>query len=103
MKSAEPSNRAMRSSHSSRAFSERETPIFSTTSSVSWIPAVSEIRSFTAPTVTDSVITSLVVPAISVTIALSYPASKLKNVDFPVFGAPAITVFTPRVIATPLA
>ena len=36
---------------------------------------------------------SLVVPAISVTIALSLPTSTFKSDDFPAFGFPMITVF----------
>ena len=49
------------------------TPIFSTISSVSLIPAVSTIFKGIPFILTNSSITSLVVPAISVTIALFYP------------------------------
>ena len=38
---------------------------------------------------------SLVVPGISVTIAKSSPANKLKRLDLPAFGLPTIANLTP--------
>ncbi len=45
---------------------------------------------------------SLVVPSISVTIALSSPRSKFNKEDFPAFGLPKITVLTPSLTILPL-
>ncbi len=44
---------------------------------------------------TNSSITSLVVPGISVTIALFSPKIELSSEDLPTFGFPTITVFKP--------
>ena len=73
----------------------RSTPIFSTTSSVSRIPAVSINCKGTPRTLTYSSIVSLVVPAISVTIAFSSLNSTFNKLDFPTFGRPTIAVFNP--------
>ena len=48
-----------------------------------------------------SVNVSLVVPAISVTIALSLLDNRFKIEDFPAFGLPIITVFIPSLIMLP--
>ena len=78
------------------------TPIFSTISSVSLIPAVSTIFSGIPLMFTNSSITSLVVPAISVTIALFSPKIEFNNDDLPTFGLPIITVFSPSLRILPL-
>ena len=44
---------------------------------------------------------SLVVPAISVTIALSSPVRTFKREDLPAFGLPTITVFIPSFLILP--
>ena len=82
-------------SASSRAFFERSTPIFSTTSSVSRIPAVSTSFKGTPLILTYSSITSRVVPSISVTIAFSSRNRLLSKLDFPTFGRPMIAVDKP--------
>ena len=48
-----------------------------------------------------SVKVSLVVPAISVTIALSVLESRFKIEDFPALGFPIMTVFIPSLIMLP--
>lgn len=63
------------------------TPIFSTISSVSLIPAVSTIFKGIPFMFTNSSITSLVVPGISVTIALFSPKMELRSEDLPTFGS----------------
>ena len=82
-------------SASSRAFLERSTPIFSTTSSVSRIPAVSTNFKGTPLMLTYSSITSRVVPSMSVTMALSSRSRLFKRLDFPTFGRPMIAVDKP--------
>ena len=77
------------------------TPIASTTSSLSRIPAVSARRSTTLPTRTVSSTISLVVPAISVTIERLKPESIFIRADLPTLGLPTIAVSTPSVIALP--
>ena len=79
----------------------RPTPIFSTTSSVARIPAVSTIRREIPPRLMYSSRISLVVPAISVTMALFSPTSRFKREDFPAFGLPKITVLIPSLIIFP--
>jgi len=64
-------------------------------SSVLLMPAVSTRFKVIPPILICSSSTSLVVPAISVTIALSVPTSTFKRDDFPAFGFPMITVFIP--------
>ena len=77
------------------------TPIFSTTSSVLRIPAVSIMRrEMPCSTMLSSRI-SLVVPAISVTMALSSPTNIFKREDFPALGFPRITVLIPSFISFP--
>ena len=73
----------------------RSTPIRSTTSSVSRIPAVSISWSGTPRTFTYSSIVSRVVPAISVTMAFSSRNNTFNKLDFPTFGRPTIAVFNP--------
>ena len=76
-------------------------PIFSTTSSVSRMPAVSMKRKSTPPMLSVSSTVSRVVPATSETIARSSPKRAFSSVLFPVFVAPAITTGTPFLIALP--
>ena len=71
------------------------TPIFSITSSVSRIPAVSMIFRLSPCRWICSSKTSLVVPSMSVTMALSLPESTFNKEDFPAFGFPTITVWIP--------
>ena len=71
------------------------TPICSTLSSVSRIPAVSIIFKGTPPIFAYSSKLSLVVPGISVTIALSSRKSVFKRLDLPTFGLPMIAVTKP--------
>ena len=78
------------------------TPILSTTSLVSLIPAVSIIFKLIPSIFICSSNVSLVVPAISVTIALSVPTTALRNEDLPAFGLPNITVLIPSDITLPL-
>ena len=77
------------------------TPIFSTTSSVSRIPAVSMIRREIPWRRIVSSRISLVVPAISVTMALSSPKRVFKREDFPALGFPTITVLMPSFTSFP--
>ena len=79
----------------------RSTPMRSTVSAVSRIPAVSDRFSTTSPSTTLSVITSRVVPSMSVTMARSLPQSRLSRLDFPVFGLPMIAAGTPSLMARP--
>ena len=72
-----------------------EIPILSTSSFASWIPAVSINFNGTPSIVTNSSIVSLVVPSISVTIALSSFKIQFNKDDLPAFGLPIIAVFTP--------
>ncbi len=78
------------------------TPIFSTSSSVSRIPAVSIIFKPKPFNFMDSSSTSRVVPATLVTIALSSPTKRFKREDFPTFGFPTITVLIPSFKSFPL-
>ena len=78
------------------------TPIFSTVSLVSLIPAVSVITIGIPSSKIDSSITSLVVPGISVTIALFSSSSAFKRELLPTFGFPAITILIPSLIIFPL-
>ena len=80
---------------------ERLTPIFSTESNVSLIPAVSINLNSIPLIINDSSMVSLVVPGISETIALSSLMMLLSKVDFPAFGLPTITTGTPFLIAFP--
>ena len=89
------SNTASTRSASSILLFASSTPMLSTRSSVSLIPAVSARRSIISPTVTVSSITSRVVPATSVTIERSAPLNIFISVDFPTFGLPTITVSIP--------
>jgi len=78
------------------------TPSFSTISSVCLIPAVSMSFSMIPWMFICSSRVSLVVPAMSVTMALSSPNKVFRRLDFPAFGLPSITVFTPSVNILPL-
>ena len=78
------------------------TPIFSTVSPVSLIPAVSTIFTGIPPRFIYSSTVSLVVPGISVTIALSSISSRLSRELFPTFGLPKITASTPSLIILPM-
>ena len=78
-----------------------ETPIFSTTSSVSRIPAVSTIFSVIPWRVIYSSRISLVVPSISVTMALFSPTRRFNRDDLPAFGLPTITVSIPSRMILP--
>jgi len=77
------------------------TPIFSTISVVSLIPAVS-IKLIATPfkVIVPSTI-SLVVPGISVTIAFSSSSKLFKILLLPTFGLPIIATFTPSLISLP--
>ena len=77
------------------------TPIFSTISSVSLIPALSDIFKIKFPMFTLSSTISLVVPGISVTIAFSYFAKLLSKEDFPTFGFPTMATLIPSFIYLP--
>ena len=83
-------------------FLARSTPIFSTISCVSWIPAVSIIFRLIPCRLIVSCRASLVVPAISVTMALSSPNSIFRREDLPAFGFPTMTVEIPSFISLPL-
>ena len=93
--SLEPSSTASISAADSRHFLALSTPIFSTVSSVSLIPAVSVSTRGIPPILAYSSILSLVVPGISVTIALCSFKSIFMMLDFPAFGLPIIAVFRP--------
>ena len=82
-------------SASASALRLRSTPIFSTTSSVSRIPAVSISFNGTPRTLTYSSITSRVVPAMSVTMAFSSLNKWFNKLDLPTFGRPMIAVLKP--------
>ena len=86
-------NRA--TSQSFAASTERSTPIFSMTSSVSRMPAVSTRRTRCRPSVTVCSTVSRVVPGMSVTITRSKPESALRRLDFPAFGLPRMVTLTP--------
>ena len=73
----------------------RSIPIRSTSSLASRSPAVSMICSGIPSMWICSRSTSRVVPAISVTIAASRPASAFNRLDLPALGRPAITTFIP--------
>src|SRR5699024_5774578 len=88
-------------SASPNAFLERSTPMRSTMSSVSRIPAVSTNRNGTPLTLTYSSNVSRVVPGTSVTIALLSCIRLLSIEDLPTFGLPTITVDKPSLIILP--
>ena len=71
------------------------TPRLSTILSVSLIPAVSIIFNKIPSTVTDPSTTSLVVPAIFVTIAFSSFNIAFNKLDLPTLGLPMIAVWIP--------
>ena len=82
-------------SASSAARRLRPMPICSTTSSVSRKPAVSTMCTGTPSSAICSRTVSRVVPAMSVTIATSSPASALSRLDLPTLGAPTSTTVMP--------
>ena len=77
------------------------TPIFSTISSVSRIPAVSIIFKDTPLIVIEPSTVSRVVPSISVTIAFSSSNNLFKILLFPTFGFPIMIVLIPLVRILP--
>ena len=98
----DPSIMTSRRSASAAAFRAFSTPICSTRSVLSRIPAVS-VRFRLSPAMRMcSVSVSLVVPAISVTMARSSPARRFRREDFPAFGFPRITVEIPSFMTFPL-
>ena len=74
---------------------ERLTPICSTMSSVSRIPAVSMMRRGTPSMVIISSMISRVVPSISVTMARCSCKISFRREDLPTFGFPMMAVFSP--------
>ena len=74
------------------------TPIFSTISSVSRIPAVSIIFKDTPLIVMLPSTVSLVVPSISVTIAFSVSSKQFNKLLFPTFGLPIKATLIPSLI-----
>ena len=98
---AEESNTAITASQRSRALCAISTPMRSTISSVSRIPAVSSRQMGISPTSTDSSTTSRVVPATEVTMLLSLPEMRFISVDLPTFGLPAITMTAPSRMILP--
>mmetsp|Transcript_27156 Transcript_27156/g.69106 ORF Transcript_27156/g.69106 Transcript_27156/m.69106 type:complete len:341 (-) Transcript_27156:637-1659(-) len=74
---------------------ERSTPICSTLSTLSRIPAVSSSVSGTPPTTSPASSTSRVVPAMSVTIARSVRVHALSRLDLPTFGRPTMATCSP--------
>ncbi|CAI8188112.1 MAG: Uncharacterised protein [Formosa sp. Hel1_33_131] len=77
-------------------------PILSMVSSVVRMPAVSINRNLIPSIVISSSIASRVVPAMSLTMALSSFKSAFKSVDFPTFGAPIIEIGMPFLITFPV-
>ena len=92
---------AITSSASSIIFFDFSTPIFSISSVVFLIPAVSISFNDIPFIVTNSSIVSLVVPFLSLTIALSSFKILFNNEDFPAFGLPTIAVFIPSLKTFP--
>ena len=76
-------------------------PSCSTTSSLMRMPAVSMMCTGRPSILISSDNRSLVVPGISVTIALSMPESAFKRLDLPAFGLPAITTLIPSFNSAP--
>ena len=96
-----PSNIAISKSASSIICLLLSTPIFSTMSFVSLMPAVS-IRFIVIPfIIMFPSIMSRVVPSMSVTIAFSVPISLFNKLLFPTFGFPIIPMFIPSLIIFP--
>ena len=89
-------------SAASAHFLDFSTPIFSTLSPVSLIPAVSTILTGIPPRFMYSSTVSLVVPGMSVTMALSSIKSRFKSELFPTLGLPRITASTPSLIILPI-
>ena len=91
----ESSNTAIINSASLVMFMLLFTPICSTSSFVFRIPAVSIIFSGIPFTFIYSSMVSLVVPSISLTMALFSPKIIFNKEDFPTFGFPTMAVFIP--------
>ncbi len=102
LKFLETSKTAIIKSEESTRSLALSTPIFSTKSSVSLIPAVSIIFKGIPSILTNSSITSRVVPGISVTIALFSFKIAFNKDDLPTFGLPNIRVFNPSLNILPL-
>ena len=100
-KGREPSSIMITKSAVSAYALDFSTPIFSTTSPVSRIPAVSTILMGIPSIFRYSSTVSLVVPGISVTIARSSSSSQFNKEDFPTFGLPTMTVCKPSRMILP--
>ena len=100
--SLEESKIAIIKSESEIKDTDFSTPIFSTISSVSLIPAVSLIFRLIPSKSMYSSMTSRVVPGISVTIALFSFNKAFNKEDLPTFGLPIIVVLIPSLIILPL-
>ena len=85
----------------SSAWRDRSTPICSTVSNVSLIPAVSNTWMGVPPTTKVDSITSRVVPGKSVTIARSLWLQALSKLDLPTLGRPTIATFKPFLSSSP--
>ena len=77
-------------------------PILSMVSSVSLIPAVSVNTTGISLMTSVSSMVSLVVPGMSVTIALFSPMRAFISEDFPTLGFPIIEIFRPSLIIRPV-
>ena len=97
----EASTRCSTISASDMAFSVRSIPFCSTISFVSRIPAVSTMRNGIPSKAVQCSMRSRVVPAISVTIAPSSPASAFSKLDLPTLGAPTKATVMPSARTTP--
>ena len=93
--SLEPSNTARISCAVPMRSIIRCTPMFSTVSSVSLMPAQSANFSIISPSCTVSSTISRVVPSISVTMLFCTPVSRFISVDFPALGFPTMAVAMP--------
>ena len=93
--STELSNTAIITSLSFAAFLDFSIPICSILSFAFLMPAVSIILKGIPSIITCSSMISLVVPAISVTIALSSFSIEFNKEDFPAFGLPIIASLRP--------
>ena len=83
-------------------FLDFSTPILSTVSPVSLMPAVSTIFTGMPPRFIYSSTVSLVVPGMSVTMALSSISRRLSSELLPTLGFPSITASTPSLMTLPI-
>ena len=83
------------------AWRDRSTPIFSTVSVVSLMPAVSSTLTGIPLTTRVDSITSRVVPGKGVTIARSLLLQALSKLDLPTLGQPTIATFKPLLSSSP--